>query len=201
MTLFQAAFETFRSCIKAFPFFKAKFVEQARCGSITALLDSSPSHKHIVEIIDRMSYMGLCDLFLSTEEVSVGILLAKPGADPKNGERDTLDRCMVIGVLLERQAEGLMESKWKPAIRSSIARLLQEAIQLYGPQDMPVRRARAIFTSLGLTVLADGGWNDPHELEELAQQAEGLLQSEVCTKLVLCLPDLTSLLCRTWAET
>ncbi|KAI0682472.1 hypothetical protein BC835DRAFT_1311505 [Cytidiella melzeri] len=92
----RGAFSAFRSCIRTFPFHVQAFVKKTALCSNTTLFDDSPSTKHIATVIDRMTYMGICDLFLPAEEMS---LKAQCIADVSDSESHA-----VLGALLEYQA-------------------------------------------------------------------------------------------------
>ncbi|KAI0700451.1 peptidase family C50-domain-containing protein [Cytidiella melzeri] len=167
----KGAFSAFRSCIRTFPFHVQAFVKKTALCSNATLFDDSPSTKHIATVIDRMTYMGICDLFLPAEEVS---LKAQRIADVSDSESNA-----VLGALLERQAEGLDSSKWKPAVHNAICRILQDALEVYPPQNMPVRRARVMLKCFELTSSTAGkGMCLVDDVEKFALEADTILQAE-----------------------
>lgn len=126
-----------------------------------------------------MTYMGVCDLFLPVDDVSVSTLLWTSGDRPNVAGSDITKSSAIIGATLERQAEGLMPSKWKPVVRTVINQLLQRALHIYEAKRMPIRRARVILRLLALDAAEDGELSNLAELKDRALEAEALLQAEV----------------------
>ncbi|KAI0703447.1 hypothetical protein BC835DRAFT_1517213 [Cytidiella melzeri] len=115
--------------------------------------------------------MGIRDLFLPAEEVS---LKAQRIADVSDSVSNA-----VLGALLERQAESLDSSKWKPAVHNAICRILQDALEVYPPQKMPVRRARVMLKCFELTSSTAGkGMCFADDVEKFALEADTILQAE-----------------------
>ncbi|KAI0344016.1 hypothetical protein BDW22DRAFT_1114942 [Trametopsis cervina] len=178
----KSAFEAFGNAVKSFSFETQPYPDH-------------PSTKHLVTIIDRMSYIGLCDLFLPIEQVSLKVLLSHLMTAENNAKSQTR---ATLGALLERQAEGLESSKWKPAVHNAVCHLLQDALEIYTPQDMPVRRARVILKYLETALSTnDDKATSLSTTEELALEAEALLRTKdfgLDTNISgLCLPYLAAL--------
>lgn len=105
--------------------------------------------KQLVSLIDRVSYLGACELLLPTEEVSLKSALncaTTPGTS--HGANPTIVDPRIVGALLERQLESLEPSRWKERVHDVFVRLLQDALDVYSVADssnrMPVRRARLL---------------------------------------------------------
>ena len=105
--------------------------------------------KQLVSLVDRMSYMGTCELLLPTEEVSLKWAVncaATP--DTSHGANPTIVDLRTVGTLLERQLDSLEPSRWKESVRGVFVQLLRDALDVYRVEDisngMPVRRARVL---------------------------------------------------------
>ncbi|KAI0089987.1 peptidase family C50-domain-containing protein [Irpex rosettiformis] len=169
----KAAFTAFRRCIKSFPFHSDAFLEKTKLCSNITLWEDSPSIKHIAGIIDRMTYTGICDLFLPVEEVSLKGLFTRSTNVKENSSLNA-----IAGALLERQVDGLDGVKWKPAVHSMMGKLLQDALEVYNPQKMPVRRARVMLKCLEMACSTNGkATSIVDDLEEFVIEADGLLQT------------------------
>jgi separase len=83
-------------------------------------------------MVDRVTYLGICELMLAATSVSLRSI--------------ELDAC-IIGALLERQIDGLEGSRWKDGVQNAVGQLLLDVLDVYGP-DMPVRRARVLLKCL-----------------------------------------------------
>lgn len=108
--------------------------------------------KQLVSLIDRVSYLGACELLLPMEEVSLKSAVncaTTPGTS--HGANPTIVDPCIVGALLERQLDSLEPSRWKESVRGVFVRLLQDALDVYRVEDvagssskMPVRRARVL---------------------------------------------------------
>lgn len=128
-------------------------------------------------LVDRLSYLGTCDLLLNPEEVSIiSAVVSIPGTAPTTLEPS------VAGALLEHQLNSLHSSRSKDGVREVIIRLLQDVLAVYR-EAMPVRRARVLIRCMDFLYrdpVADSckllGFND---VEEMARQVEELASLEV----------------------
>lgn len=165
----QSAFSAFRSSVLAFPFSRGDFEQKTGTCTPATLFKDSPSAKHISTVLDRMTYLGVCELLLPVQEVSV-----------KTHFRNKPVRDAVLGALLERQAEGLGSSKWKPAVHNAIGNLLQDALAVYNSQSMPIRSARVMLKQLEHASSSNGkGASLVDNPEQLVKKADTLLRTEV----------------------
>lgn len=108
--------------------------------------------KQLVSLVDRISYIGACELLLPTEEVSLKSAVncaTTPGTS--HGANPTIVDSRIVGALLERQLDSLEPSRWKESVRGVFVRLLRDALDVYRVEDvvdssngMPVRRARVL---------------------------------------------------------
>ncbi|KAJ7632765.1 cysteine peptidase C50 [Roridomyces roridus] len=129
----KLAFEAFLDCIKSFPYSSIDFVRQTHQSSLGVVFEASPATIQLAAIVDRVTYLGACELLLSTENVSL---------------RSLGLGIHVTGVLLERQIQSLDKSRWKESTRTVVQALLLAALEVYGPEEMPVRRARTLLRCL-----------------------------------------------------
>jgi separase len=108
--------------------------------------------KQLVSLVDRISYIGTCELLLPTEEVSLKSAVncaATPGGGSSHGANPTIVDPRIVGALLERQLDSLEPSRWKESVHGVFVRLLRDALDVYHVEDdsssgMPVRRARVL---------------------------------------------------------
>ncbi|KAJ7653310.1 cysteine peptidase C50 [Mycena polygramma] len=141
----KLAFQTFMDCIRVFPYSLYGFTKDAS----RATFEASPAAVQLGTIVDRVTYLGACELLLAPEKVSALSL--------------GLDNANITGALLERQIQSLDASRWKESTRSVIQAFLRATLEVYRDTDMPVRRARTLLRCLDFTyragpeVLADLG--------------------------------------------
>ncbi|OBZ78082.1 hypothetical protein A0H81_02757 [Grifola frondosa] len=138
------AYDAFIECIRSYPFFEHSFVQVLRTSPPP---DTSIAMKQIGNIVDRVTYMGVCELFRDPQELSAKAWFAASSlADEKTAQ---MQKC-IVGALLERQLDGLESSKWKPAVRNVLLALLRDALTIYLPEERPIRRARVLLRYLEL---------------------------------------------------
>jgi separase len=148
--------------VKAFPF--------SLTGESGIDFNASTGLKQLGSIVDRLTYLGTCELFLEPQEVS----LMRPLTD----RPDTL-----VGSLLERQLESLQSSLWKEGVREVVKILLSDALEVYGRQPMPVRKAKVMVRCMefmyhgGIEGQAAMGW----DIDEMGKEIGGLERSHVGT--------------------
>jgi hypothetical protein len=152
---------------------------------------SSSAVKQLVGLVDRVSYLGACELLLPPEDVS--LLSAINSASSKDGSHSanpiSLDPA-VTGALLERQLDSLEPSRWKEGIRGVFIQLLKDCLQIYSdstPSDaesMPIRRARVLVRCMEFAYHDEGKDPCPEvgcgSVEEMALQIERLAACQVC---------------------
>ena len=137
----------------------------------------SSSIKHIAGIVDRVTYTGICDLFLPVEEVSLRGELAH-----SFHAKDKHAIAAIAGALLEKQVDGLESSKWKPAVHNMMGKLLKDALKVYSSQKMPIRKARVMLKCLQLEHSSNGkAASIVDDLEEFVIEADELLRARVCS--------------------
>ena len=185
-SILQLAFQCFVNAVKSFPFHRHAHTEGADRRSGIQLAWGSPSLKRVGDIIDRLTYAGLCDLFLDPTEVSLrsaleDMFVGDLRLDP------AISRRTIAGAVLERQVDSLINSVWKPRVRAAMIVFLQDLLTLYDATEMPLRRARVLLKQLELIyhdnnsisgVGVGVGAMDPHN--QTAEEAETLLSVEVC---------------------
>ncbi|KAJ7598753.1 cysteine peptidase C50 [Mycena floridula] len=129
----QLAFTALLQCVKSFPYSESGAVRAFASKSLSAAFTSSSALKEITTIIERLSYLGACDLLLATDRVSLRSL----GLDPE-----------ITGALLEYQLSVLDSSRAKASVQQIIVGIMLDALDLYSVHDMPVRRSRVILRAL-----------------------------------------------------
>ena len=151
---------------------------------------SSPAIKQLVGLVDRVSYIGACELFLPPEDVS--LLTAINGASSEAASHDATPAALnpaVAGALLERQLDSLEPSRWKDGVRAIFIQLLKDSLQIYSVltssdvEQMPVRRARVLVRCMEFAYHDQGG-NACSEIgcgsvKEMALQIEDLASCQV----------------------
>ncbi|KAJ7449960.1 cysteine peptidase C50 [Mycena latifolia] len=133
----KLAFESFLDCVKGFPYSLNGLVKQTQLATLGTVFEASPAAVQLGTIVDRVTYLGACELLLAPEKVS----LLSLGLDDAN----------ITGALLERQIQSLDGSRWKESTRSVIQAFLHAALDVYGEMEMPVRRARTLVRCLEFT--------------------------------------------------
>ena len=109
--------------------------------------------KQLVSLVDRVSYIGTCELLLPMEEVSLkSAVNCAATPESSHGANPTIVDPRIVGALLERQLDSLEPSRWKESVHGVFVRLLRDALDIYRVEDvedssngMPVRRARILI--------------------------------------------------------
>ena len=147
---------------------------KARRLNVTALFEATPALKQLASIVDRVTYMGSCELLLSPPEVSLVQDLVWANVErPEDA---------VLNTLLERQIGSLEASRWKPHVRLIVARLLLDANALYRADVNPVRKARVLLGWLEFKYHAgmdEEGDRQLGPVADVADEIESLLTREV----------------------
>ncbi|KAK0203498.1 cysteine peptidase C50 [Desarmillaria ectypa] len=160
----KPAHEAFVQCIRAFPYQASDFVQRSGNASLSALFDCSPAVKELCNIVDKVTYEGVCDLMLFHPDVS----LRFAGVDDPS----------VVGALLERQLECLEPHLAKKSVQAVVVGLLKDATEVYACSGMPLRRARVLIKSLifayhcGLDIISQIGTPDDVVVGILALMSE-----------------------------
>lgn len=142
--------------------------------------DASPAVKQLSGLVDRLSYLGACELLLSPDEISI-ISTVKSLSSPSSPSAGVLDPS-VAGALLERQLDSLEPSRWKEGMHDVFVRLFKDVLGVYA-EVMPVRRARVLIRCMAFVyreqtedMYSALGFKD---VEEMAQEVENLAAMEV----------------------
>src|ERR1700722_19534544 len=93
------AFETFVQCVKAFPY------DEATASQMN--FNASSALKRLGSIVDKLTHLATCDLFLSPDQVSLKKQLAS-STEPA-----------IVGGLLERQLDCLEPNLSKEGVKVS----------------------------------------------------------------------------------
>lgn len=163
----QLAYNAFIEGVKAFPYVDTCFVQHTRTNGIAAVFGMSSGFKQLGTMVDRLTYMGACDLILQPSEISLKCHLEKSGSRPE-----------IVGALLERQFDSLEGSLWKDGVRALLKTLLLDAVGVYSTGNMPVRRARVLVRCLEFGYKA-GDEGVGRHADDLGEEAEELLGREV----------------------
>ncbi|KAJ7709735.1 peptidase family C50-domain-containing protein [Mycena rosella] len=149
----KLAFESFLDCIKGFPYSFNGIVKQTQRAALGAVFEASPAAVQLGTIVDRVTYLGACELLLAPEKVSLVSL--------------ELGDTSITGALIERQIQSLDGSRWKESTRNVVQDFLRAALDVYGGTEMPVRRARILVRCLEFAYHAG-----PETLANLGSPAE-----------------------------
>ncbi|KAF7338167.1 Cysteine peptidase C50 [Mycena venus] len=154
----KLSFESFMDCIKNFPYPSYGFANHIH----RAIFEASPAAVQLGTIVDRVTYLGACELLLSPEKVSALSL----GLGDAN----------LTGVLLERQIQSLDGSRWKENTRNVVQAFLRDALKVYREIDMPVRRARTLVRCLDFAYYAGPeGLADLGSPSDMGEEVERIL--------------------------
>ncbi|KAJ7172324.1 cysteine peptidase C50 [Mycena filopes] len=126
----KRAFESFMDAIRGFPYSLYEFAKDQHSAAFKA----SSAAIQLGAIVDRVTYLGACELLLPPDKVSTLSL----GLGDAN----------IVGTLLERQIQSLDGSRWKESTRSLVLAFLRATLEVYRGADMPVRRARILVRCL-----------------------------------------------------
>ena len=155
--------------------------------------------KQLVSLVDRISYIGTCELLLPTEEVSLkSAVNCAATPDTSHGANPTIVDPRVVGALLERQLDSLEPSRWKEGVHGVFVRLLRDALDVYRVEDnisngMPVRRARVLVRCMEFAYRDHGQaeWSafGFANVDEIGSEIERLVIMSVCFFLIHLCPS------------
>jgi separase len=145
---------------------ETSLVKRAEGADPRAVFDALPGTRQLGDIIDRVTYLGTCELLLEPHQISL--------LPVDMGEKT------ITGILLERQLESLEGSRWKMPVQAVVQRLLSDALAVYGDEDMPVRRARVLLKCLDFAYHVGPEITDSFGSPEgMGEEIKQLLQREV----------------------
>lgn len=159
-SIFQLAHEAFICAIAAYPFDDCFCDNVSKCPEAD-IFDVS-EYKSIGNMIDKVTYIGAAELFL-TKDTSLRPLLLDA-------------RALVVGTILERQIRSLDLSRWKPEISEVVECLLKDLSETYG-NDHPIRRAKALLAQIEHAYFS-GNTSLHFRADELAEEIHELLERE-----------------------
>lgn len=114
--------------------------------------------------------MGACELFLEPHEVSLR----------RQFTLDNDESRVVVGALLERQLSSLEPSRHKPAVKKTIVTLLDDALDVYPSDMLPIRRAGIWLKWLEASYFGGIEVNDmTKDIKTLGEEIQELLSREV----------------------
>lgn len=134
--------------------------------SLNAVFASSPAFEELAGVIERLTYLGACELLLPADKISLDKLNLEPGT---------------TGALLEKQLDSLESGRSKDIVRPIIVAIMKSAINVFTNGDMPLRKIRILLRALefayhvGPSVIACIGAPD-----DIGRTIECLVAREVC---------------------
>ncbi|KZT63999.1 hypothetical protein DAEQUDRAFT_815284 [Daedalea quercina L-15889] len=174
----KLAFDAFIEAIKVIPLDLSSIHESLQTSTASAVFEASPPLHQLGKILDRVTYMGTCDLFLGHDLISAKSWYSVTVSSAPNHAQ----RSAFIGALLERQIAGLEGSRWKKGIDLIVQQLLRHALGVYEAAAFPVRRARIYLQLLERSYYAtdesDGGRILGMSAEDVGVQVRALLSCE-----------------------
>ena len=129
--------------------------------------------------INRVRYIGACELLLPPEDVS----LRSPQRSVASDDGGPVMDPWVVGVLLEQQLDGLQLSQWKEGVRGVFVKLLRDSLNVYEAASFPIRRSRVLIRCMAFAY-RDSGDDLTVTLEnvqEMGSELERLLTAQVWT--------------------
>lgn len=132
-------------------------------------------YSQLATIVDRVTYIGLTELLIPTEQVSFQHLfrLLDVMKDPR-----------ITGILVEQQVDSLERQGSRDSTQRNIRTLLESAMEVYNQEvSMPIRRARVMLRLLEVLYRAE---NVPafDEVHKISQEVKNLLSADVRTCLI-----------------
>ncbi|KAH9925586.1 uncharacterized protein B0H18DRAFT_955090, partial [Fomitopsis serialis] len=177
----KLAFDAFIEAIKVLPLDLSSVCDSLGTSTASAIFEISPSLQQLGKILDRVTYMGACELFFEPEVISAKSWYP---VTPNAGSRYTTHakHKAFVGALLERQVAGLEGSRWKQGVDRIVQQLLRHALAVYEAALFPVRRARVFLQLLEgayyVTDERDGGKVLGMSAEDVGTQVRALLNCE-----------------------
>lgn len=115
-----------------------KLISLSDKQSITTIFGTSSSLKQLAVLVDRVTYMGACELFIQAPQVS--ILHVFDGGEHQDAR--------VKGALLEYQLASISPNRSKEGALAAMRQLLRDLLDLYDATSMPIRRTRTLVQCL-----------------------------------------------------
>ena len=133
-------------------------------------------YSQLATIIDRVTYIGLTELLIPTEQISFqhSFRSLDVTTDPR-----------ITGILIEQQVDSLERRGSRESAQRNIRTLLESAMKVYSQEvSMPIRRARVMLRLLEVLYRAE---NVPafDEVQKISQEVETLLSLDVCACLII----------------
>ncbi|KAH8099548.1 peptidase family C50-domain-containing protein [Cristinia sonorae] len=179
----KLAYEAFSEAIRHYPFFNSAFLDIVKRTPASLFFStfpspsadtspSSPFHPVTVAqlgvLIDRVTYMGICELFMNPEDVS----LARHFTVQDDATR------VVVGILLERQIQSLEPSRYKPAVKTAISTLLDKSLDVYSSNTFPIRRAGIWVKWLEISYFGIDEFGEEKSAKVVGEETQELLSRE-----------------------
>ncbi|EDR03598.1 uncharacterized protein LACBIDRAFT_307095 [Laccaria bicolor S238N-H82] len=172
------AYDAFQRCICTFPFTSSGFEAQMDAKSVGDIFGASASSsvKQLMATIDRVSYIGACELLLPPEDVSLRFPQRFAASHDGNPVMDP----GVVGVLLEQQIDGLQPSQWKEGVRGVFVKLLRDSLYVYDAASFPIRRSRVLIRCMAFAYRDSGDdWAVIlGNVQEMGSEVERLLTAQ-----------------------
>ncbi|KAI6127502.1 peptidase family C50-domain-containing protein [Pisolithus croceorrhizus] len=148
--------------------------------------------KQLASVVERLTYIASCELFLPSEQVSLRHVLEASNAryiriiidgEPTCTLDDVQSRAAITGTLLERQLKTLESVVHKDGARTTMLYILRDLLAVYDAQWAPARRAGAILCGLNLL------WRDRASATEDSGNGSYRLDAEAMGREVLALVE------------
>ncbi|KAI0747689.1 peptidase family C50-domain-containing protein [Daedaleopsis nitida] len=163
----KLAHQAFLDSVRAFPFTQQSFVELARTTPPSLLFDGTPALRQLGALLDRVTYIGACELFQTPSNVSALSWFPAVGE-----ELDQSGKC-IVGVLLERQIASLEESRWKQGVKQVLEALIDDALLVYDPEERPLRYVRVLLKKMEAAYHTEQG-----EIKGASDEVQALLSRQ-----------------------
>lgn len=203
----QNSYNALLQAIHTFPFFSSGLMAQCDTLAPDALFGQSAGSvvRQLVSLVDRVSYLGTCELLLPTQEVSLKSALNCSITPPTSHDGNiTIVDPRIVGALLERQLDSLEPSRSKEGVRAVLVQLLRDVLDVYRVEDatssqngMPMRRARVLVRCMEFAYRDhdQDGWSAFGFInaDEIGYEIERLVMMSVRSFLIHVYPHFQSL--------
>ncbi|KAF9553254.1 hypothetical protein CPC08DRAFT_237548 [Agrocybe pediades] len=151
------AYDAFKQALHSIPFASCGGLAQCDSQSCDAIWghSCSPPVKQLVGLVDRLSYLGACELLLEPAEVSIlSSATSFQAHETSHGLAHVRLDSAIAGLLLERQLDGLEPSLWKDGMRAVFIKLSHDSLKVFDAKAeddravIPVRRTRTLVKCL-----------------------------------------------------
>lgn len=158
----RPAYDAFVESVKSYPFPGSDFA--------ATLFDNSTTARQLGIIIDRLTYIGACELLLQPIHVSLRAIVSSHSVK-------------TVGAILERQVETLETNLWKEGVVDVVWRLLLDLEQVYQAREAPLCRVKVLLRQL--EVAYKSNFHGSRHADDIGKEIMELLGLEVrCSQYV-----------------